>query len=66
MKIKIIWPFMLKSMHEKVRQENYVLRDALREANAELSKHRRLLAGIRSGQVDIVGVLDRMTQKDKA
>lgn len=57
---KFEWPFMLRSTHEAVRRENYTLRDALREANVELARHRKLLAGIRSGAVDVVGVLERM------
>lgn len=57
------WPFVLKSTHEAVRRENYTLRDALREANKELQKHRRLLGGIRAGQIDVVEVLDGMAKK---
>lgn len=41
------WPFMLCSTHEAVRRENYTLRDALKEANAELRKHRTLITQIR-------------------
>lgn len=56
-----LWPFMLKSTHEAVVRENLTLRDALREANKELVKHRRLIAGIKDGSVDVVHVLNRMT-----
>lgn len=48
---------MLRSTHENVRRENYTLRDALYNANAELLKHRRLLAGIRNGCIDVVKIL---------
>lgn len=53
------WPFMLKSTHEetfeKVRLENYTLRDALKEANAELVRHRKALSGLRKeGSIAIV------------
>jgi len=58
-----LWPFILKSNHVAVQRENYTLRDALREANKELAKHRQLLAGIRAGQVDIVRVLDKMSER---
>lgn len=44
-----LWPLMLKSTHRKVEVENHVLRDALREANAELRKHRMLIADMRDG-----------------
>lgn len=57
------WPFMLKSTHLAVQRENYTLRDALREANKELAKHRQLLSGIRSGQVDVVTILDKMRER---
>ncbi len=57
------WPLMFKSNHLAVQRENYTLRDALREANKELAKHRSLLAGIRAGQVDVVKVLDKMSQR---
>lgn len=52
------WPFMLRSTHDVVRRENYTLRDALREANNELRKHRTLLAGVRSQQPEILRKLE--------
>lgn len=48
------WPLMWKSNHEEVRRENYTLRDALRSSNQELAKHRRLIAGLRSGQTEVL------------
>lgn len=45
--MKFQWPFMLKSDHEKIRQENVFLRGALYEANKELKKHRKLIALLR-------------------
>lgn len=33
----------------KTQLENYTLRDALREANKELYRHRRLIASLRDG-----------------
>jgi len=47
--MKLKWPLMLVSTHERVRLENYTLRDALREANRELLKHRQLIAALKSG-----------------
>jgi hypothetical protein len=44
------WPLMWVSNHRKVELENYTLRDALREANKELLKHRLLITGLRTGQ----------------
>lgn len=44
-----LWPWVTRHRYETVKQENYTLRDALREANNELWKHRQLLAGLRAG-----------------
>lgn len=63
--MKLEWPFVLRSTHAAVRTENYTLRDALREANKELVRHRQLLAGIRSGSVDVVRILDRMASTER-
>jgi hypothetical protein len=52
--IKLRWPFMLKSTHRAVQAENYLLRDALKEANAELRKHRILISGLRNAHSDTV------------
>jgi hypothetical protein len=57
------WPLMLKSTHEAVRRENYTLRDALREANKELQKHRALIGGLRSGAIDLAQTLTKKTEK---
>jgi hypothetical protein len=57
-----VWPFVLRRKFDAVRRENYTLRDALREANAELLRHRRLLAGVRAGSIDVVGALDRISR----
>lgn len=45
--MRIKWPLMLKSNHQAVQAENYLLRDALKEANKELLKHRRLISSLR-------------------
>lgn len=57
------WPFVWRSEYARVTSENYTLRDVLREANNELRRHRAVLAGIRSGQVDVVRVLDKIAKK---
>lgn len=60
------WPLVLRSTHDAVRTENYTLRDALREANKELLAHRKLLAGIRSGRIDVVRILEKMDGEERA
>jgi len=63
MSAKWEWPLMFKSSHEAVRAENYLLRDALKEANAELRKHRILIAGLRDGNKDTADKLQRIFAK---
>jgi len=43
------WPLMLKSNHEAVRWENFMLRGALGQANQEIRKHRLLLGSLKDG-----------------
>lgn len=54
------WPLMWKSDHRAVEMENHTLRDALREANAEVRKHRNLLATLRTGQREATEQLERV------
>ena len=49
--VKFKWPLMWKSTYEAVRRENYTLRDALKEANKEILKYRRLVAGLQDGSI---------------
>ena len=56
---------MLKSTHEFVRVENTFLKSALHEANKELRKYKTLVDGIRTGQIDVVGLLDRIKANKK-
>jgi hypothetical protein len=42
-------PFVSRHEFDLLKIENMTLRDALRNANAELLKHRRLIADIRDG-----------------
>lgn len=44
-----LWPFVLKSTHGALQTENWTLRDALKSANEELAKHRRLIGALRDG-----------------
>lgn len=43
------WPLMLRSNHEAVRRENFNLRGALGQTNAELRKYRLLVGNLRDG-----------------
>jgi hypothetical protein len=54
---------MLKSTHNAVAAENYLLRDALKEANAELRKHRILIAGLRNAHSDTIDKVMKAFQK---
>ena len=56
------WPFALKSTVRRLQLENYTLRDALREANNEIRRHRKLLGELTTGSADI---LERVTGKKK-
>jgi len=53
------WPFVHQDEYHRVRRENMVLREALRDANAELLKHRRLITGLRTGQSEITEAFER-------
>jgi protoporphyrinogen oxidase len=53
------WPWVTRSRYERLKQENYSLRDALREANAELRKHRTLIAGLRDGDKRMTEAVER-------
>jgi hypothetical protein len=59
------WPLMLKSDHEAVRRENFNLRGALGQANAELRKHRLLLGSLKEGRADAIAAVDRAMTKVK-
>ncbi len=56
------WPFVHKSEYDRARLENFVL-DVLREANAELYKHRQLIVGLKTGQKEITEQFERAIQK---
>lgn len=58
--MKSLWPLMLKSTHRAVQVENHVLRDALREANAELLKHRQTIGSLAAGSREATEQLERV------
>lgn len=66
MKFAAFWPFVLKRTHARIQTENYTLRDALREANDELRRHRKLIAGLRAGQVNVTQAIERVFSKPRA
>lgn len=57
------WPLMWKSDHRKTQVENHVLRDALREANSELRKHRVLIAALRDGDDHVTNAVMAAIEK---
>jgi hypothetical protein len=54
------WPLMFKSNHRAVKLENMTLRDALREANNELRKHRTTLAMLGQGDSAVTVQVERV------
>lgn len=59
----IRWPLVWRRSYDAVKTENFVLRDALREANNELRRYRLLVGGLRTGAIDIVS--DKLKTKEK-
>lgn len=53
------WPWVTRFRLEQIQRENFTLRDALREANAELRRHRTLLAGLRDGDRQMTAAVER-------
>jgi hypothetical protein len=60
------WPFMLRSNHEAIRRENFNLRGALGQANAELRKHRLLLGSLKQGNAQATEAVMRAMSKTAA
>ena len=58
-RIGLWWPWVTRWRYERLKQENYVLRDALREANNELRKHRALLSGLRAGDARMTAAVEK-------
>lgn len=53
------WPWVTRRRYEKLKQENYSLRDALRNANDELRRHRLLLGGLRAGDARMTEAVEK-------
>lgn len=56
----ISWPFMLRSKHREVQLENFTLRSALKEANADLRRYKLLVGNLRSGQEEATLQFERV------
>lgn len=61
--MRLRWPFVLRRNFDALQTENFVLRDALREANAELRRHRLLIGGLREQRADVVREVERVLSK---
>jgi hypothetical protein len=55
-----------QQVQRSVQVENYTLRDALRNANAELYKHRRLIQSLRDGDDHVTEAIMAAMKKEKA
>jgi len=55
-------PFVHRREYDRLLIENFTLRDALREANAELYKHRTLIAGLRTGHTAMTAAVEKVFQ----
>ncbi|HVX91203.1 MAG TPA: hypothetical protein VHC20_06305 [Candidatus Paceibacterota bacterium] len=56
------FPFILirRSARDPVRLENFTLRDALREANNDLRRHRELIVALKDGTVQTARNFENM------
>lgn len=52
-------PIATRRYVRRLERENYSLRDALRNTNAELRKHRQLIGELRNGNEDVTAGLER-------
>lgn len=59
-----MWKTTHEDIHEAVHRENYTLRDALREANNEVRRHRKLIAEL-GNDPDILAKFLKSKQKVK-
>lgn len=59
-----MWKATHEDVHEGVHRENYTLRDALREANNEVRRHRKLIAEL-GNDPDILAKFLKSKQKVK-
>lgn len=59
-------PIVLRSDYDALKTENFMLRDALRNANEELRKYRALVNGLRTGLPETMAAFERTLKKAKA
>lgn len=52
--------FVRRSAYDKLKLENYTLRDALRDANEDLRRHRVLLAAMRDGDPETTRQIEKV------
>lgn len=57
------WPLAWRSTCRVLERENYSLRDALRENNAELRKYRMLVGGLRDGNSAITAAVEKIVSR---
>ncbi len=56
-------PFVLRRNYDHLLTENHVLRDALRESNSELRKHRVTISNLVQGAPEATKMLERVIAK---
>lgn len=59
------FPFVARSDYESLQTENHMLRDALRNANDELRKHRQLINDLRVGLPETMAKFERALKKGR-
>lgn len=57
--MKMPWVLVKRKDWDHKCTENHVLREALRDANVEVRKHRIVLAGLSQGQEDITAPVEK-------
>lgn len=58
------WPLVSRRTYGDLQRENFELRGAIRSANEELQRHRKLIAGLQSGQPDIIRAFEKAIAHD--
>lgn len=56
-------PWVSRAKYNRLWAERNTLADALRNANDELRRHRRLISAIQDGHGDTIAALDRVLEK---
>lgn len=60
------WPLVWHSTYDRLRTERNVLLDALREANNELRKHRKLIGDLHHGHNDTARTVERILERGRS